>query len=111
MSLKAVGPGALAVAVLVGLGESAQAQAAYTAYTVTSVFYREFKKDGRFFVAAVGVDTELRLTPRRDVEFQQINPLTGARQPPARLAAGASTTLKAAGGVILLDGRLTAAAK
>ena len=50
MSLKAVGPGALAVAVLVGLGESAQAQAAYTAYTVTSVFYREFKKDGRFFV-------------------------------------------------------------
>src|SRR5262245_20693488 len=51
MSLKALGRGALAVAALATLGaDTAQAQVAYTANTVTSVFYREFKKDGRFFV-------------------------------------------------------------
>jgi phosphate-selective porin OprO/OprP len=50
MSLKALGRGALAVAALATLGTAAHAQVAYTANTVTSVFYREFKKDGRFFV-------------------------------------------------------------
>jgi phosphate-selective porin len=51
MSLKAFCRGALAAAVLAALtaGE-AQAQVAYTANTVTSVFYREFLKDGRYFV-------------------------------------------------------------
>ena len=51
MSLKALCRAALAVAALFALGAgAAQAQVAYTANTVTSVFYREFKKDGRFFV-------------------------------------------------------------
>ena len=51
MSLKALCRGTLAVAALAALGAAdARAQVAYTANTVTSVFYREFKKDGRFFV-------------------------------------------------------------
>ena len=51
MSLKALCRAALAVAALFAIGAGAvQAQVAYTANTVTSVFYREFKKDGRFFV-------------------------------------------------------------
>jgi phosphate-selective porin OprO/OprP len=51
MSLKALWRGTLAVAALAALGAAdARAQVAYTANTVTSVFYREFKKDGRFFV-------------------------------------------------------------
>jgi phosphate-selective porin OprO and OprP len=51
MSLKALWRGTLAVAALAALGAvDARAQVAYTANTVTSVFYREFKKDGRFFV-------------------------------------------------------------
>ena len=45
--------GALLVAIvllpLVG-ADHAQAQIAYTANTVTSVYYREFLKDGRYFV-------------------------------------------------------------
>ncbi len=40
---------ATALLALVGV-DHAQAQVAYTANTVTSVYYREFKKDGRFFV-------------------------------------------------------------
>ena len=51
MSLKALCRAVLAVAALFAIGAGAvQAQVAYTANTVTSVFYREFKKDGRFFV-------------------------------------------------------------
>ncbi|HEY8232248.1 MAG TPA: hypothetical protein VIJ10_06280, partial [Vicinamibacteria bacterium] len=51
MSLKALWRGTLAAAALAALGAAdARAQVAYTANTVTSVFYREFKKDGRFFV-------------------------------------------------------------
>jgi len=51
MSLKAPCRVALAVAAIFAFGAgAAQAQVAYTANTVTSVFYREFKKDGRFFV-------------------------------------------------------------
>ena len=51
MSLKALCRAALAVAALFAIGAGAvQAQVAYTANTVTSVFYREFKKDGRFYV-------------------------------------------------------------
>ena len=51
MSLKALCRAALAAAALFALGAGAvQAQVAYTANTVTSVFYREFKKDGRFYV-------------------------------------------------------------
>ena len=51
MSLKALCRGTLAAAALAALGAAdARAQVAYTANTVTSVFYREFKKDGRFFV-------------------------------------------------------------
>ena len=40
---------ALALLALVGV-EHAQAQVAYTANTVTSLYYREIKKDDRFFV-------------------------------------------------------------
>ena len=51
MSLKALCRGTLAVAALAALGAAdARAQVAYTANTVTSVFYREFKKDGRIYV-------------------------------------------------------------
>ena len=51
MSLKALCRTALAVAAIFALGAGAvQAQVAYTANTITSVFYREFKKDGRFYV-------------------------------------------------------------
>ena len=51
MSLKALCRTALAVAAIFALGAGAvQAQVAYTANTVTSVFYREFKKENRFFV-------------------------------------------------------------
>jgi phosphate-selective porin len=51
MSLKAPCRAALAVAAAFALGAgSAQAQVAYTASTVTSVFYREFRKEGRFYV-------------------------------------------------------------
>jgi phosphate-selective porin len=51
MSFKACCRGALAAAALAALAAGeARAQVAYTANTVTSVFYREFKKDGRFYV-------------------------------------------------------------
>jgi len=40
---------ALALLALVGV-EDATAQVAYTANTVTSVYYREFMKDGRYYV-------------------------------------------------------------
>jgi len=51
MSLKALCRAALAVAALFAIGAGAvQAQVAYTANTVTSLFYREFKKEGRYFV-------------------------------------------------------------
>ncbi len=40
---------ATALLALVGV-DHAQAQVAYTANTVTSVYYREFLKDGRYFV-------------------------------------------------------------
>jgi len=51
MSLEALWRGALAAAALVALaGADARAQVAYTANTVTSVFYREFLKDGRYYV-------------------------------------------------------------
>ena len=40
---------ATALLALVGV-DDAQAQVAYTANTVTSVYYREFLKDGRYFV-------------------------------------------------------------
>ncbi len=51
MSLKAQCRAALAAAAVFAGGSGAvQAQVAHTANTVTSVFYREFKKDGRFYV-------------------------------------------------------------
>jgi len=51
MSLKALCRAVLAAAALFAIGAGAvQAQVAYTANTVTSVFYREFKKEGRYFV-------------------------------------------------------------
>jgi len=51
MSLKALCRAALASAAIFAVGAgAAQAQVAYTANTVTSVFYREFKKENRFFV-------------------------------------------------------------
>jgi phosphate-selective porin OprO/OprP len=51
MSLKALCRAALASAAIFAVGAGvAQAQVAYTANTVTSVFYREFKKENRFFV-------------------------------------------------------------
>ena len=51
MNLKAVWRGTLALAAVVALGVgAAQAQVAYTANSVTSLYYREFKKDDRYFV-------------------------------------------------------------
>jgi len=51
MSLKALCRAALAVAAILALGAgAAQAQVAYTANTIQSLAYKEFKKDGRFYV-------------------------------------------------------------
>jgi len=51
MSLKALCRAVLGVAALFAIGAGAvQAQVAYTANTITSVFYREFKKEGRYYV-------------------------------------------------------------
>lgn len=51
MSLIALRRGALAAAVFAAFAAGeARAQVAYTANTVTSLFYREFQKDGRYFV-------------------------------------------------------------
>src|SRR5512134_3108118 len=50
MSLKALCRGLLAVTALAGFATGARAQVAYTANTVTSVYYREFKKEDRYFV-------------------------------------------------------------
>jgi phosphate-selective porin OprO/OprP len=51
MSLKALCRAALTVAAIFALGAGAvQAQVAYTANTIQSLSYREFKKDGRFYV-------------------------------------------------------------
>ncbi len=51
MSLKALCRAALAAALVTAPGVgSAQAQVAYTANTIQSLAYREFKKDGRFYV-------------------------------------------------------------
>ena len=63
-------------------------------------------KDDRFFVAAVGVGDALHLTARRAVSFDVIHPLTGAREPAQTLAAGARTTLKGAG-LVIVSGRFT----
>ena len=51
MNLKAVCRGTLALAAVAALGAGAvQAQVAYTANTVQSLFYKEIVKDGRFYV-------------------------------------------------------------
>jgi phosphate-selective porin OprO/OprP len=51
MSLNALCRAALAVAALFAIGAgAAQAQVAYTANTIQSLTYKEFKKDGRFYV-------------------------------------------------------------
>jgi len=42
--------GLLAVAALAAFAGSAQAQVAYTANTIHSLYYKEFRKDGRIFV-------------------------------------------------------------
>jgi phosphate-selective porin len=50
MSSKALCRGLLAVAALAAFAGSAQAQIAYTANTIQSLYYKEFQKDGRIFV-------------------------------------------------------------
>jgi hypothetical protein len=68
-------------------------------------------REDQFFVAAVGVtDAGLQLTARRDLEFEAVDPLTGARGPKQVLAKGAKASLSGAG-MIVLSGRFTSPAK
>ncbi|MBA2302041.1 MAG: hypothetical protein H0W08_05355 [Acidobacteria bacterium] len=68
-------------------------------------------QDDQFFVAAVGVtDGVLQLTARRDLDFEVINPMTGAKGARQVVAAGGKSTLSGSG-MIVLSGRFTSPAK
>ena len=58
-------------------------------------------KDDRFFVIAIGVGDAAEFTARRAVEFETIDPLTGAKCQLKTLAPGEKTSVEGSGMVVL----------
>lgn len=58
-------------------------------------------KEDRFFAIAIGVDDAAEFTARRAVEFETVDPLTGAKGKPQTLAQGEKTSVKGSGMVVL----------
>lgn len=58
-------------------------------------------KEDRFFVIAIGVDEAAEFIARRGVEFETIDPLTGAKGKAQTLAPGEKASVKGSGMVVL----------
>jgi len=61
-------------------------------------------KGDRFFVIAIGVDGTVEFIARRAVEFETIDPLTGARAAAQTLGQGEKSAIKGSG-MVILQGR------
>lgn len=61
-------------------------------------------KEDRFFVIAIGVDGAAEFTARRGIEFETIDPLTGAKRESKTLAPGEKTSVRGSG-MLVLQGR------